>query len=119
MTWHLQAMQFRVLASFNYRTAVRHLDTETPDIVCVDLGLPSESGYELCEHIRRKPSLARVPILITSGRSSPQDMARAEEAGANVFLKKPFSMARLTASIEMLLEDGLPSQRGVQRLACS
>jgi DNA-binding response OmpR family regulator len=119
MKRHLEAMQFRVLAAFDYRMAVRHLDTEIPDIVVVDLGLPSESGYELCEHIRSKPGLALLPIVLTSERTFPEDMARAEEAGANAFLRKPFSMARLGASIEMLLTDGPPkSQRWMRRLRC-
>ena len=117
MTRHLEAMRFAVLASFDYRMAVRHLETQTPDIVFVDLGLPSESGYELCEHVRREPSVALVPIVLTSERTFPEDMARAEEAGANVFLRKPFSMARLTACVEMLLTDGPPtSQRWMRRL---
>lgn len=116
----LEAMQFRVLAAFDYRTAIRHFEVATPDIVLVDLGLPSESGYELCEHIRRSPTGALVPIVLTSERTFPDDMARAEEAGANAFLRKPFSMARLAAAIEMLLTDGPPrSQRWMRRLRCS
>jgi two-component system chemotaxis response regulator CheY len=114
---HLEATQFRVLASFDYRTALRHLETEVPDIVLVDLGLPNESGYELCEHIRRRPGMSLVPIVLTSERTFPDDMARAEEAGANAFLRKPFSMERLTAAMAMLLADGPPkSQRWMRRL---
>jgi len=119
MKRHLEAMRFRVLTAFDFRTAVGHLRAETPDIVCVDLSLPSESGYELCEHIRRAPGLAHVPIMLTSERSSAEDMARAEEVGANAFLRKPFSMARLTTGIEMLLAEGPPkSQRWLRRLQC-
>jgi DNA-binding response OmpR family regulator len=105
MKRHLEGMGLRVVASFDYRTAVRQLMAAKPDVVCVDLGLPAESGYELCEHVRRQPALGRVPLLVTSDRTFPEDMARAEEAGANAFLRKPFSMRHLEEAIRMLLQD--------------
>ncbi|MGH7297574.1 MAG: response regulator, partial [Polyangiaceae bacterium] len=73
------------------------------------------SGYELCEYIRRTPSLTEVRVLVTSERAFPQDMAQAEEAGANVFLKKPFALDRLSEIIEDLIS-GPQSRRYVRRL---
>lgn len=105
MKRHLEGMGLRVVASFHYRAAVRELAMATPDLVSVDLGLPAESGYELCEHVRGQPALAAVPLLVTSERAFPADMARAEEAGANAFLRKPFSMSQLEQAIQMLLAD--------------
>jgi DNA-binding response OmpR family regulator len=116
MKRQLQTMQFRVLTSFDFRAAVGHLEAATPDVVCIDLGLPSESGYDLCEHVRRKPGLAYVPIVLTSERTFPDDMARAEEAGATAFLVKPFSMARLAETIEMVLARAPASRPWVRRL---
>jgi CheY-like chemotaxis protein len=109
MTSQLEGMGMRVFASFDHRKAVSRLATTTPDIVIVDLCLPAESGYSLCEHIRRQPSLAHVPILVCSKRSFPEDMAIAEEAGANAFLQRPFSMRQLEEAIRMLLAD-LPAE---------
>ena len=111
MKRHLEAMGLRVVVSFDYRKAVSHLTALTPDVVSVDLGLPAESGYELCEYVRSQPALAGVPILVTSDRSFPDDMARAEEAGANAFLLKPFSMTQLEAAIKMLLADAPAASR--------
>jgi DNA-binding response OmpR family regulator len=100
---YLRGLSFRVVTALHYRAAVRALEREQPDVICVDLGLPAESGYELCEHIRRLAPLMTVPIVLTSERSFPEDMARAEEAGANAFLKKPFSMAQLGQCIDDVL----------------
>jgi DNA-binding response OmpR family regulator len=111
MRRHLEGMGLRVVASFDYRTAVRHLTAVTPDVISVDLGLPAESGYELCEHVRSQPALAGVPILVSSDRTFPEDMARAEEAGANAFLRKPFSMRHLEEAIKMLLADAPAASR--------
>jgi DNA-binding response OmpR family regulator len=116
MLAQLEAEKFSVLAAYDYDTAVRHLSKSRPELVCVDLGLPSESGYEVCEHIRRQPGLISVPILVTSERSSPEDMAHAEEAGANAFLKKPFTMRRLVKYVVALLEGPNASRPSVRRL---
>jgi DNA-binding response OmpR family regulator len=103
---YLRSSRFRVLTALHCGAALRHLETEQPDVIYVDLGLPDQSGYELCEQIRRLPSLGEVPVVLTSDRFFPEDMARAEEAGANAFLKKPFTMAQLTQCLDIVLKRG-------------
>jgi DNA-binding response OmpR family regulator len=114
MAEHLERARFQVLRAPDFSTAVLHLSTVKPDIACIDLGLPSESGYELCEHIRSQPRLLLLPVLVASGRSFPEDMAHAEEAGANAFLKKPFTMQQLLKYVFALL-DGPPTSRPSMR----
>ena len=109
MKRHLEGIGLRVVVSLDYRTAVRQLTALTTDVLSIDLGLPEKSGYSLCEHVRLKPALAGVPILVTSDRTA--EMARAEEAGANAFLFKPFSMSQLEAAIEMLLAEAPAASR--------
>ncbi len=116
MVTHLERFGFRVVAALDFDTAVRHLMTVKPDVACIDLGLPRQSGYELCEHVRRQPHLEWTPILVTSERTFPEDMAHAEEAGANAFLKKPFTMARLLKYVRALLEGPQASRPSVCRL---
>jgi two-component system OmpR family response regulator len=112
----LVEMGFDVLSALDYQSAVRHLEAKKPDIVCVDVWLPRESGYELCEYIRGQSNLLYVPILVTSERNFPEDMAHAEEAGANAFLKKPFTMARFAKYVHALLDGPHSSRPSVRRL---
>jgi DNA-binding response OmpR family regulator len=116
MVKQLEKAGFQVLTALDFDAAVRHLSARKPDIACIDLGLPSESGYELCEHIRSQPHLIWLPILVTSERSFPEDMAHAEEAGANAFLKKPFTMNHLLDNVNHLLDGPLSSRPGMCRL---
>jgi DNA-binding response OmpR family regulator len=106
MAERLERMDFEVKGALHYRAAVSELEAaaETPSLVCVDLELPTESGYELCEFIRGPLGLGRVPILVTSDSGSPKGIACAEEAGADAFLKKPFSMREFSSYVEALLE---------------
>ena len=95
--------RFEVGKASDYRSALHWLETHAPAAACIDLCLPNESGYQLVEHFRRTPALAHVPILVTSGRGLPGDMVHAEEAGANAFVRKPFALRALLATVEQLV----------------
>jgi DNA-binding response OmpR family regulator len=115
MTTELERMNFEVLGALHYDAAVHQLMTaKRPGFVCVDLELPTRSGYELCEYIRGPLGRANVPILVTSDSSFPEDMASAEEAGADAFLRKPFSMRAFTDYVEALLERVPESEEDVR-----
>jgi DNA-binding response OmpR family regulator len=107
---------FSVEATSDYHGAVNVLAKCIPDLVCLDLTLPRESGFELCEHIRKDERLRFVPILVISDRSSPEDMAHAEDVGANAFLKKPFTRDRLMKYVSVLLDGPHASRPSVRRL---
>jgi DNA-binding response OmpR family regulator len=117
MTEELEKAKFLVLGALDFEAAVAHLSRHKPHVICVDLSLPTRSGYELCEHIRSRHDLGPLPILVTSDRSFPEDMAYAEVAGANLFLKKPFAMKELVAHLSALVE-GPPLSRPCVRTLC-
>jgi CheY-like chemotaxis protein len=116
MIEHVARMDVHVLTASHYAAALAHLESGAPDLACVDIGLPTESGYELCEYIRGPLGLSRLPIMVTSEFGSPQELAYAEEAGANAFLVKPFSMPHLGASISALLDGLWPSTAHILQL---
>jgi DNA-binding response OmpR family regulator len=98
----LGRMDFDVLTADHYDAAVLHLAARVFQVACIDVQLPGKSGYELCEHVRATFGAA-LPILMTSEYGSPGDMAYAEDAGGNQFLRKPFSMRALVGCVESLL----------------
>jgi DNA-binding response OmpR family regulator len=112
----LEEAKFKVITALDYESAVRCLRELRPSLACVDLALPRESGYEVCEYIRKQPELIYIPILVTSDRAFPEDMAHAEEAGANAFLKKPFPMKKLLKYVSALLDGPNSSRPSVRRL---
>jgi DNA-binding response OmpR family regulator len=100
----------------DYQSAVKILGERVPSLVCLDLMLPRESGYDLCEFIRKERRLQWVPILVMSERGSPEEMAHAEELGANAYLKKPFARDRLLKYLGALLDGPHSSRPSVRRL---
>jgi DNA-binding response OmpR family regulator len=103
MSQHLVRMNVDVLVASHYAAALAHFASRTPDLACVDVGLPTESGFDLCEYIRGPLGLKLMPIVVMGECGRPADAAYAEEAGANAFLAKPFSMPELSANIVALL----------------
>jgi two-component system KDP operon response regulator KdpE len=116
MTRHLEGMSFDVAGTHHFAAAVGHLTSRQPHLVCVGLELPTQSGYELCEYIRGPLGLTSVPILVMSNSSFAGDMASAEEAGANAFLEKPFTMRQLTCYVDELLGNAHASAKFMRRL---
>lgn len=109
-------MRFDPLGAYDYGGAVIQLEHSNPDVVSIDLTLPRESGFELCEYIRRRPRSEHVPILVTRDAPLPEDIAHAEEAGANLFLEKPFGMRDLATNITALIERPKVSRPGLRFL---
>jgi DNA-binding response OmpR family regulator len=56
----------RLIEAGSARAAIATLDSERPELVCMDLMLPDLSGYELCEGIRARGELERVAVLVVT-----------------------------------------------------
>jgi DNA-binding response OmpR family regulator len=91
---------YLVVKASDGQVAVGIFDTELPDLVVLDINMPSASGFQVCEAIRAR---SRVPIMMLTVRGEEEDLVRALELGADDFLTKPFSPRTLLARIKALL----------------
>lgn len=71
-----------------------------PDLVLLDLGLPTLDGVEVCRRLRDSSA---VPILILTARDSVGERVRGLDAGADDYLAKPFSLEELLARVRAAL----------------
>lgn len=115
----LEAMAWEIVVAIDHRSAVARIREHAPQLICVDLALPRDSGFDLCEFVRSDASRQSVQILVMSDRDTPEDMADAEEAGANAFLRKPFSMHLLGRYVEAMRRRRPSSQTTIRALAPS
>jgi two-component system chemotaxis response regulator CheY len=112
----LKPMPYEVVLESDAEAAIKTLETRKPHLVCIDLLLPRDSGYEVCEFMRRTPKLREVPVLVMSERASAADRAYAEEAGAEGFLPKPFSDNQFRQQVRGLLSGDPLSMRRLRRI---
>ncbi len=101
---YLKLLNFSVIEAADGKKAMTALGEQRYDLICLDLMLPESSGYDVLEFIR-KQGLARVPVLMMSARSLPEDRAQAEELGATLYLIKPFTRSDFTKAVNAVLEE--------------
>ncbi len=102
---------YEVLTAANGREGLHLVNRREPDCVILDLMLPDQSGYQICEEIRRHQS--RIPILMLTARSQDYDKIRGLEVGADDYMTKPFSVGELVARVRALLRRSIQYAREI------
>jgi CheY-like chemotaxis protein len=95
---------FDVVTVGNGRLAVEKVQEVRPDVVLCDIIMPEKDGYEVCDFIKRNPSLSHIPVLLLTGAFEPFDQERAARVGCDGFLAKPFEPETLIAKVKDLLK---------------
>jgi len=99
----LAAEGYRARTAVDGRDALEKLRQGKYRVLVTDLEMPRMHGYELLNEIRSDPHLASLPVIVCSSRSSEKHRRRAQEAGANGYLTKPFTQATLAAALREAL----------------
>jgi len=92
---------FRVDLVGTGELALERLQTQTPDLVLLDIMLPGIDGLEVCQHIRSRPDY--VPVIMLTARDEETDRVVGLELGADDYVTKPFSPKELVARVRALL----------------
>jgi pilus assembly protein CpaE len=74
-----------------------------PDLAIVDVMMPGMTGYEVCRQLRERPATADIPLIVLTARGQDVDRQAALEAGADMYLAKPVTMAELLERVNGLL----------------
>lgn len=91
----LRLEDYRVNVAFDGEQALALAAADPPDVMLLDIGMPTRDGYELARTVRSQPWGADVQLIAISGWFSPEDRERASLAGFNAHLSKPIDMDQL------------------------
>jgi CheY-like chemotaxis protein len=86
---------------------LRRKDCHIPDVLILDLSLPSISGVDLLRAVRHMPKFVDVPILVLTASDSAADQLRASMLGVAHYIKKPFSAREFLQEVGQSVEDVL------------
>ena len=89
-----------VVSAPNGRKGIELVESESPEVVILDIGLPDIDGYQVLKEIRR---FSDVPVLMLTVRGEDTDVARGLELGADDYITKPFSHIELIARVQAVL----------------
>ncbi|HEY4483892.1 MAG TPA: response regulator, partial [Candidatus Paceibacterota bacterium] len=81
-------------------SALKHLETDHPDLVLLDLLLPGVDGFQVLEKMHGNSSLAQIPVVVFSNLGQREDIERAKGLGATDFLiKANFTLDDVVAKV--------------------
>jgi len=114
ISFSLSQAGYLPLKALDGPAALRLFESETPDLVVLDINMPGATGFQVCQAIRQR---AATPIMMLTARSEEEDLIKSLELGADDYLTKPFSPRTLLARIKALLrragmETSAPAQAG-------
>lgn len=111
----LQAEGLEVLTANNGRDAIGMLDTASPALVLLDLGLPAMDGIEVLRHMRRGKAHKATPVIVITGFSDRERVLEAAKLGVTSYmLKSHFVLKDLMARIRSYIA---PAERGPESQA--
>jgi DNA-binding response OmpR family regulator len=111
--YNLRKEGYDTLRAFDAEECMGQARRQKPDLVVLDIMLPSGSGYDLCRQLRSEHG--DVPVLFLTARAAEEDRITGFEAGADDYVVKPFSMRELLARIRALLRrsEGSPTDQSL------
>lgn len=103
----LTANGYEVIEARSVAEGCRLADSEKPDVVVLDLGLPDGDGKEVLRHVRARNE---TPVLILSARDREAEKVEALDLGADDYVNKPFGIEELSARLRAALRHRLRRQ---------
>jgi ribonuclease P protein subunit RPR2 len=95
-----EAVEIELDEAPDAKAAALSLRERRPDAIVLDVGLPGVDGLDFCAALKRDRKTHDIPVVLLTGVDSSE--ARAAEAGADAFVRKPFSPLELLAIVERL-----------------
>jgi len=98
----LESRGYKLVKAMNGLEGISTAESESVDLILLDINLPDIDGYEVARRIRKssKPELAYVPLIAITANALKGDAERALEAGCDVYMSKPINIRELWARIE-------------------
>lgn len=104
VTTRLRRDGFEVVSAQNGDDALTLARERRPSVAVLDIGMPGLDGIEVLQKIRDDPALAETKVLLLTAKAQESDVRRGYEAGADSYVRKPFSPAELSAEVRELAD---------------
>ena len=100
----LQAQGYSILQSREGLSAFHCVRERRPDLIVMDIQLPSISGLEVTRWIKEDPELAHIPVVAVTAFAMKGDEARIRDGGCEAYMAKPISVSAFLDTIKRLLD---------------
>ena len=108
LTYTLQSTGYQVISSQDGYEALNVVRLHHPDLLVLDLMIPSLDGFEVCKELKRNSETRNIPVIMLTAKSEEIDRIVGLELGADDYVVKPFSPRELLLRIRAILRRSAP-----------
>jgi DNA-binding response OmpR family regulator len=91
---------YEVFEAYTSRDAMAQIKKHEPDLIILDIMMPGEDGFHLCERIRDSKKNKNTPIIFVSAKNQHDDMMKSIDVGGDDYLTKPFDPNELEKKVK-------------------
>jgi signal transduction histidine kinase/DNA-binding response OmpR family regulator len=99
----LEGRGYKVTAAANGKKALEEARKRKPDIIISDIVMPQMDGFAFCKEIKSKERTKDIPVILLTALSSPQDVIKGLQCGADNFIRKPYDDPYLLSRVDYLV----------------
>ena len=103
VVFRLERSGYTVLQARDGEEALALAVAERPDLAVLDVMMPKMDGFEVTRRLRAEEATKSMPIILLTARAQDADVQRGFDAGADDYLRKPFSPQELRARVQAIL----------------
>jgi DNA-binding response OmpR family regulator len=104
LSYNLKKAGYEVITAGSGLNALWEVeDDRLPDLILLDLMMPSPDGYEVCQFLKSSDEFRQIPLIIISAKGSREDIEKGLGYGANAYLPKPFTIDELFGMIRQVV----------------
>lgn len=99
----LESRRIEVFSAASGTEALEQIGREAPDLIVCDVIMPDMDGYQICDFVKKHPTLSHTPVLLISGIVNGTVLERAAKVRSDDVMRKPFAAEELLQRIESFL----------------
>lgn len=107
---------YRVSTALDGQEALEQIQGERPDMVVLDWMMPRLDGYSLLRLLKADPATAEIPVIMLTAKAQDRDIFAGWQAGADMYLPKPFNPVELLTCVKRIFEAQEPGVRDAGRI---
>ena len=119
LTTILHGAGYTVITGSNSEEALEQINTQSPDIILLDVMMPGMNGFSLCRKLKENKQTSDIPLIFLTSLSQKEDIIEGFNAGGNDYIVKPFNRQELLARVRnhLRLYDTLQENKRLIRLS--